>query len=98
VGALATRMSARDFNMQVFNDLVFWAWVFSGEADFFEINLGDDHALTVRSAWLTCELEVPPSELDIDPNTSLRYDESVTRLEDEIAEAAEAELAEGELS
>lgn len=96
VGALATRKSARDFTLQVFNHLVFWSWVFSGESDFFELDFGDGQTVTLRSAWLTCELEVPPAELDLDDTSNRQDDEVVSRLEAEIAQEAEAELAEGE--
>jgi predicted HTH transcriptional regulator len=54
VGALATRKAARDFNMQVYNDLVFWTWVLAEGRDTFGIELGVGCAVSVRGLLLAC--------------------------------------------
>jgi hypothetical protein len=93
VGALATRKAARDFNMQVYNDLVFWTWVLAEGRDSFQIDLGNDRSLSVRGLLLSCELASPPvSDFAVDPELRRNEDAHVARLEQEIADAAELEL------
>jgi hypothetical protein len=89
IGALATRKAARDFNMQVYNDIVFWTWVLAEGKDSFDLNLADDVAISIRGLLLRCELAslaLPESYVVI------AEDAQLSRLEQEIAEAAEAEL------
>jgi hypothetical protein len=93
VGALATRKAARDFNMQVYNDLVFWTWVLAEGRDSFQIDLGYGRHLSVRGLLLSCELASPPmADLDIAPERRRSEDAQLARLEREVAEAAESEL------
>ncbi|MCE5309149.1 MAG: SIR2 family protein [Acidobacteriales bacterium] len=93
VGVLATRKAARDFNMKVYNDLVFWTWVLAGGKDSFRIELGDSHSLSIRGLLLSCELAAPPSaDLDVAPEMLRSEDAQLARLEHEVAEAAESEL------
>lgn len=58
VGALATKRAARDFNLQVHNDLVFWAWVLSRGKDPFTIDTGGEPLLT-QGRLANCEIELP---------------------------------------
>ena len=93
IGALATRKAARDFNMQVYNDLVFWTWILAEGKDSFAINLADDQSLSVRGLLLSCELaSLPAPDLDEGSELTRKEDVELARLEDEIAEAAEAEM------
>lgn len=92
VGALATRKAARDFNLQVYNDLVFWTWVLSEGRDNFEVELGDARSLSVRGLLLSCELASPPAgDVDIPPELLRSEDARLARLEQEVADAAESD-------
>ena len=93
IGALATRKAARDFNLQVYNDLVFWTWVLAEGKDVFSIPVSDDLSIAVRGLLVNCELSAPVgAELTVNPESSRDEDALLARLEDEVAEAAEAEL------
>jgi hypothetical protein len=99
VGPLTTRKSARDFNMQVYNDLIFWTWVMADGKDSFDLQLGDDLHVAVRGMLLSCELALPPIiDLEISPQWQKNEDEELARLEAELADSEEAEYAEGEVS
>ncbi len=96
IGALATRKAARDFNMQVYNDLVFWAAMLSGEKDHFEIDLGSDRFISVRGLLSSCELELPPADPSEIAESMMQYrDPRLEQLESEILEAAELDLEAG---
>jgi hypothetical protein len=93
VGPLTTRKSARDFNLQVYNDLIFWTWVMADGMDSFDLDLGDDLSVSVRGLLLGCELALPPViELEVDPARIKREEEDLARMEDELAESEEEEL------
>jgi Putative ATP-dependent DNA helicase recG C-terminal/SIR2-like domain len=94
VGALATRKAARDFNLQVFNDLVFWSWMLSGGQKEIVLKTGAS-PIVISSTLASCELEIP-AEADIQfvPPESKWSDDDVESLEQEIAEEKEAELDE----
>jgi hypothetical protein len=93
IGALATRKAARDFNLQVYNDLVFWTWVLAGGKDSFNISVGEGRSISVRGLLVNCELASPPgADLEVPPDFSPDEDALLARLEQEVAEAAEAEL------
>jgi hypothetical protein len=92
VGALATKKSARDFNQQVLNDLVFWTWVLSDGADSFLLGTGGEQAIHIRGALLACELTTPLGSMDdIRHEATALADQELAEIEEEIAEAAEAE-------
>jgi predicted HTH transcriptional regulator len=96
VGALATRKAARDFNLQVYNDLVFWTWVLAGGNDSFDVALGDDRTLSVRGLLLGCELASPPvADITIPPDLLKREDAQLARLEQAIEDEVESDLAVG---
>jgi hypothetical protein len=97
VGPLTTKKSARDFNLQVYNDLFFWTWVMADGLDSFDLDLGEDVSVSVRGLLLSCELALPPViDVEIDPLRLKREEEDLARMEDELAESEEAE-DEGEL-
>jgi hypothetical protein len=96
IGALATRKAARDFNMQVYNDLVFWTAMLSGETDHFEIDLGSGRFISVRGLLSSCELELPPADPSEIAESIMQYKDSrLEQLESEILEAAELDLEGG---
>jgi len=91
IGVLATRKAARDFNMQVYNDIVFWTWVLSEGKDSFEVHLTDETSLSIRGLLLSCEL--PSTTLDPDfLIEEVKEDSRLARLEEEIAAQVELEL------
>ena len=93
IGALATRKAARDFNLQVYNDLVFWTWMQAEGHDSFEVDLGDSRTLSVRGLLLSCELASPPAaELDIPADVLRREEVRLARLEQAVEDAAESEI------
>ena len=100
VGPLTTRKSARDFNMQVYNDLVFWTWVMADGQDSFELNLGDEQHVAVRGLLLSCELALPPIiDFEVNPQRQKNEDEELARLEAELAESEdEPEAPSGEVA
>ncbi len=90
VGPLTTRKSARDFNMQVYNDLVFWTWVMADGKDSFELSLGDDLHVAVRGLLLSCELALPPIfDVESNPQWQKNEDDALARLEAELADSEE---------
>jgi hypothetical protein len=92
VGPLTTKKSARDFNLQVYNDLVFWTWVMADGLDSFDLDLGEDVSVSVRGLLLSCELALPPViDVQVDPIRLKREEEALARMEDELAESEEAE-------
>jgi hypothetical protein len=94
VGALATRKAARDFNLQVYNDLVFWTWVLAGGNDSFDVDLGDDQTLSVRGVLLGCELaSLPVADITISADMLTREDAQLARLEQAIEDEVESDLA-----
>ena len=95
VGPLTTRKSARDFNLQVYNDLVFWTWVMADGKDSFDLPLADGLHVAVRGMLLSCELALPPLiDVDVSPQWQKNEDENLARLEAELAASEEAEDAE----
>jgi hypothetical protein len=96
IGALATRKAARDFNMQVYNDIVFWTWVLADGKDSFEISLAEDHPLSIRGLLLSCELASSPTDLDFSVEIVQKEDPRLVQLEQEIAAEAELELEKAE--
>jgi hypothetical protein len=99
VGPLTTRKSARDFNMQVYNDLIFWTWVMADGKDSFELELGDDLHVAVRGLLLSCELALPPIiDFEVSPQWQRNEDEELARLEAELADSEEPDEAEDEVS
>lgn len=91
IGVLATRKAARDFNMQVYNDIVFWTWVLSEGRDSFEVGLADDISLSIRGVLLSCELASAAFDPDLVVE-EVKEDSRLARLEEEIAAEAELEL------
>ena len=89
IGALATRKAARDFNMQVLNDIVFWTWILAEGKDSFEIRLAEDAALSIQGLPLSCELA---TDFGSPIETIPEEDVGLARLEREIAQEAEEEL------
>lgn len=95
VGALATRKAARDYNLQVHNDLVFWAWVLAGGQDSFSVSTGADAPVLIRGTVSSCELAMPiAAEADFRPEPPRWQELELQELENEIAEAAEQDLEE----
>jgi hypothetical protein len=98
VGPLTTKKSARDFNMQVYNDLVFWTWVMADGKDSFDLELGDDLHVAVRGMLLSCELALPPIiDFEVNPQWQKNEDEELARLEAELADSEEAEYSKDEV-
>ena len=96
IGALATRKAARDFNLQVYNDLVFWTAMLSAEKDNFEIDLGSERFISLRGLLSSCELDLPPADpLEIVASMKEYKDARLEQLESEILEAAELDLETG---
>lgn len=96
VGALATRKAARDFNLQVYNDLVFWTWVLAEGKDSFEIDLGDTRTLSARGLLLSCEIASPStSDLSIPHGLGGREEAQLARLEQAVADQAESDMEDG---
>lgn len=93
VGALATRKAARDFNQQVYNDLVFWGWVLGAGKDSFTINTGGE-PISFLGGLASCQIEVPAeADLPFNPKPNkLHFD--IENLEHEIAEETEADMGE----
>lgn len=99
VGPLTTRKSARDFNLQVYNDLIFWTWVMADGKDSFDLPLAQDLHVAVRGMLLSCELALPPLiDVEVSPQWQKNEDEELARLEAELADSEEAEYAEGGVS
>lgn len=97
VGPLTTRKAARDFNLQVYNDLVFWTWVMADGKDSFDLPLADGLHVAVRGLLLSCELALPPIiDVEVSPERQKKEDEELARLEAELADSEEAEFAERE--
>lgn len=95
VGPLTTRKSARDFNLQVYNDLIFWTWVMADGKDSFDLPLADELHIAVRGMLLSCELALPPFiDVEVSPQWQKNEDEELARLEEELADSEEAEDAE----
>lgn len=95
VGPLTTRKSARDFNLQVYNDLVFWTWVMADGKDSFDLPFADNLHVAVRGMLLSCELALPPLiDVEVSPQWQRNEDEELARLEAELADSEEAEYAE----
>ena len=91
VGALATRKAARDFNLQVYNDLVFWAWVLAGGDDSLDLIVGSTQTVSVRGVLLSCELASQPSADFTIPADLLEHeDETLARLERAVEEEVES--------
>ncbi|MHB8655583.1 MAG: ATP-binding protein [Terriglobia bacterium] len=91
VGALATRKAARDFNQQVYNDLVFWSWILAKGEHSFSIWTGGQPISTL-SSLASCQLEVPSeADLPFHPLPS-RMHFDIENLEKEIADETEADL------
>ena len=57
ISALSTRRAARDYNLQVHNDLVFWTWVLSRENPQFEMSTGGRFPIVISGSLASCELE-----------------------------------------
>jgi hypothetical protein len=97
VGALATKKAARDYNQQVLNDLVFWAWIFTEGEE--KVSLSTNGAVNVEllGNLALCELTMP---IGTDEDLVHEYlelaDEEVAEIESEIADEAEAELQQAE--
>jgi len=97
VGALATKKAARDYNQQVLNDLVFWAWIFTEGEE--KVSLATSGAVNVEllGNLASCELPMPIGTDDDLVHEYLELaDEEVAEIENEIADEAEAELQEAE--
>jgi hypothetical protein len=90
VGALATRKAARDFSLQVYNHLVFWAWVLSGGSDHLLVATGAN-PLVLKPSFATCDLEIPATaDTQFEPDEyQLRNDVRLDELEQEIEEDME---------
>jgi hypothetical protein len=92
VGRLATRKAARDFNLQVHNDLVFWTWVLTGNQNSIVIPTGST-PIQLKGALLSCELQVPNiADTPLQPELSPAFEAEIESLETEIAEDAEASI------
>jgi NAD-dependent SIR2 family protein deacetylase len=95
MGRLVTRASARDYNLQVHNHLMFWAWVLSGGNPRIELFTGGS---TVSLSGLPADCELPativleaaPEEL----STSERPD--LEELEEEFASLESQSLKEAQ--
>lgn len=90
VGALATRMAARDFSLQVFNHLVFWAYVLSRGKDVISIPTGAE-PLKLKAVFAGCDLDIPAdADVQFEPDKyQSRSDRRIDDLEEEISEDAE---------
>jgi hypothetical protein len=97
VGALATKKAARDYNLQVHNDLVFWTWVLSQGQNSFTLPTGTHTPVLLRGALATCELAMPiAADIDFRPQTPRWQELELAEIEAEIAAAAEEELEQQE--
>lgn len=96
VGALATRKAARDFSLQVYNHLVFWAWVLSNGQDQLSIPTGAQ-PISVKPTFAGCDLDTPAgADIQFVPDEyQVKEDAKLEELEQEIAEDVEL-LAEPE--
>lgn len=90
VGALATRKAAKDFSLQVYNHLVFWAWVLSNGQDQFLIPTGAQ-PISVKASFASCDLETPiRADIPFVPDEyQTKEDVQLEELEKEIAEDVE---------
>jgi hypothetical protein len=94
VGALATRRAARDYNPQVHNDLVFWAWLLSDGQDSIILDAGCGSEVQLRAALTACEVrDVRPLPDVMGPELDPRLRAELDELELELAKLAEAERA-----
>jgi hypothetical protein len=94
VGALATKKAARDYNQQVLNDLVFWAWTLSEGQDKICVNTGGPVNIEISGGLTSCELAMPAgTEEDLSAEYEKLADEELEEIEREIAD--ESELREG---
>lgn len=57
IAVLATRRAARDFNIQVYNDLVFWTWVLSGGRPEWDLDTGMEMPINLKGTLESCDLE-----------------------------------------
>ncbi len=90
---LATRRSARDFNPQVTNDLIFWVRTLIGDAD--EVLLDDDtRAIAISGRPLNVEYLPAPAAPGIDDQGDDR--DTLDALRAELDEAIEDETVENE--
>lgn len=93
VAGLANRRSARDFNAEVGNDLVFWVRTLVGDAD--EILLDDGtNRVAIAGRALALDLIPAPAAPGLDDQGDQR--DSVDAVLDEVAEALDADEAEPE--
>jgi hypothetical protein len=91
VSRLATKRVARDYNMQVHNDLIFWSWVLSEGRDSFSLHTGASERIVIGSAYATSESrELPSTEGLGEQGADIPID--VETLEDQLAEAVEEAL------
>jgi SIR2-like domain len=90
VGRLATRKAARDFNLQVHNDLIFWTWVLTKDQDNILIPTGSE-PIQLKGALLGCELQVPSiADTPLEAEANARFESEIESLELEIAQDTEA--------
>lgn len=93
VSRLATRRSARDFNPQVTNDLIFWVRTLIGDAD--EVLLDDDtRAIAISGRPLNVEYLPAPPAPGIDAQGDDR--DTLDTLREELDEAIEDQTVENE--
>jgi len=76
VGSLATRRAARDYNPQVYNDLIFWLWVLSQGTDQVLLDTGASQSIEIRTQYASGAIrdiatESGPAELDVTSATEL---------------------------
>lgn len=95
VGALATKKAARDYNQQVFNDLVFWAWIFTEGKETASLSTGGPSDIELMGSLSSCELAMPVgTDEDLSYEYTEQTDEELEEIEREIADEAEANLQE----
>jgi SIR2-like protein len=94
VGALSTKRAARDYTLQVHNDLVFWTWVVTAGRESVSIPTGTETPVLLGGALSSCELAMPiAAEVRLEAEElGKRQDLEIAEIEDEIAEAREADL------
>ena len=95
VGALATKKAARDYNQQVLNDLVFWAWIFSEGKDKISLPTSGPSNIELFGSLASCELAMPVgTDEDLSHEYTELADEELEEIEREIADEAERDLQE----
>ena len=93
VGRLATRRAARDYNPNVLNDLVFWAWVLARGQDTIAIETGSKSQVSLSGRLADFQVRDTSSPLDIeDPELDLQVQQDLSALEDELASLAELDF------